>query len=199
MNMTYRGKIGRLPPGLREEVNRRLERGEQGASVAKWLNGLPEARALLAAEFGGRPVREQNVSDWRHHGYRTWLRRREAEAMGGEVAGLQGVDPAALLDNLAAWTSVRYLLAVRGLVDKAEDGQGQARVLHEFCGDVVALRRDKYADERLKLEREYLERQEVAEQHRNGATTAGTGAGGDACADLKSNRETPVQSHDGPG
>jgi hypothetical protein len=36
------------------------------------------SQALLAAEFEGKPIRQQNLSDWRKHGYAKWLRQREA-------------------------------------------------------------------------------------------------------------------------
>jgi molybdopterin molybdotransferase len=49
--------------------NRRLEQGEQGRSLVAWLNSLPEVRAVLAAEFAGKPIREQNLPEWRQHGF----------------------------------------------------------------------------------------------------------------------------------
>jgi len=46
MNAAPKGKIGRLPKAIREQVNRRLEHGEQARPLIAWLNALP---ALLAA------------------------------------------------------------------------------------------------------------------------------------------------------
>ena len=48
--MTRTGKIARLPNDLRDHLNRRLRDGEKGKTLLKWLNALPEVRALLAAE-----------------------------------------------------------------------------------------------------------------------------------------------------
>src|SRR5215469_11681659 len=84
----HKGKIGRLPKTLRDEVNRRLENGQKGPALAAWLNGLPEVQALLAEEFNGQPISKQNLSQWRQHGYYHWQLRREAEAMAEEIGEL---------------------------------------------------------------------------------------------------------------
>ena len=73
MTVTRNGKIARLPRAMREELNRRLRDGEQGNKLVAWLNGLPEVKAVVALEFGGKPIREQNLSEWRKGGYRDWL------------------------------------------------------------------------------------------------------------------------------
>ncbi len=56
------GKIARLPAVLREEVDRRLNDGQNGPEVRGWLNALPGVRAVLDTQFGGRPVSSQNLS-----------------------------------------------------------------------------------------------------------------------------------------
>jgi hypothetical protein len=86
MNLTHNGKIGRLPKTIREQLNRRLENGEKGPPLVAWLNSLPEVQALLAAEFDGKPIRQQNLSDWRKHGYAKWLRQREALDLARQLA-----------------------------------------------------------------------------------------------------------------
>ena len=63
--MTRNGKIARLPCRIRTQLNRRLQDGELGPQLVEWLNALPEAQKILAAEFGGRPINEQNLSEWR--------------------------------------------------------------------------------------------------------------------------------------
>jgi hypothetical protein len=160
MSVPYRGKIGQLPKGIREEVNRRMENGEPWAAVAAWLNGLPEVQAVMAAQFGGRPVAAHNVSQWRRHGYKEWLWRREAESRALDVARLPevsgvGEGPAPLMDLLANWSAAHYLAAVRGLVQQEADGQpmdGRARLkmLRNLCRDAVALQRGQHRSARLK-------------------------------------------------
>src|SRR6185503_1837826 len=74
------GKIARLPNEVREELNHRLQDGEPGDSLLDWLNGLPKVRKVLAAQFGGRPINKQNLSEWKQGGYRDWERAEDDRA-----------------------------------------------------------------------------------------------------------------------
>ena len=76
--MTRKGKIARLPREVREQLNRRLQDGEPGTKLVDWLNSLPEVQAVLSSEFDGRPIREQNLSEWKQGGYRDWQLQQEA-------------------------------------------------------------------------------------------------------------------------
>ena len=58
MNKPRNGKIARLPRVVREQLNRRLQNGEQGKTLAAWLNSLPAVVVMLATEFDGKPIRE---------------------------------------------------------------------------------------------------------------------------------------------
>ena len=80
MNMTRNGKIARLPYAIRETLNERLRNGEQGTKLVRWLNRQPEVKEVLAEEFGGRPINEQNLTEWKQGGYKDWLRHQEARA-----------------------------------------------------------------------------------------------------------------------
>jgi hypothetical protein len=60
LNAPPKGKIGRLPKAIQEQVNRRLEQTEQAWTHAAGLNPLPEVPSVLAAECAGQPAREQN-------------------------------------------------------------------------------------------------------------------------------------------
>ena len=77
MNTARSGKIARLRKAVREQLNRRLADGETGPDLVAWLNGLPEVQAVVAAEFVGCPVREQNLSQWRQTN-RTKVNRNQA-------------------------------------------------------------------------------------------------------------------------
>ena len=162
MNPTPKGKIGRLPKALQEQVNRRLEQGEQGRCLVAWLNSLPEVQAVLAAEFAGKPIREQNLSEWRQHGYTHWSRHQEALALlhqlVAEDGALQPPGAPPLTDQMAAWISLRYLLAVRKLFENPAADPPDLRLLREFCHDLVALRRGDHSAARLKMEQQRLER-----------------------------------------
>jgi hypothetical protein len=162
MNPTPKGKIGRLPKAVQEQVNRRLAQGEKGRLLVAWLNSLPQVQAMLAAEFAGKPIREQNLSEWRHHGYADWLRDQEARNLARQMIAedreLQPSGDPPLTDQMAAWVSVRYLRAVRKLVENPAGGEPDLKVLREFGHDLVALRRGDHSAARLKMEQERLER-----------------------------------------
>jgi len=72
------GKIARLPEKIREELNRRLLDGGCGRDMPAWLNELPEVQQVLTQFFGGRPITEHNISEWRTGGYQDWLLQVQA-------------------------------------------------------------------------------------------------------------------------
>jgi hypothetical protein len=49
--MARNGKIARLPRDIREELNRHLQKGEQGVSLLAWLNGLPQVKHIPCQGF----------------------------------------------------------------------------------------------------------------------------------------------------
>ncbi len=155
MNPTRNGKIARLPLPVRENLNRRLQDGQQGKKLVLWLNSLPEVQSVIQAEFGGRPVREQNLSEWKQGGYRDWIslqEAREATARLDEELADSGDDPAQpLCETISRWLAMRYAVATRRLVET--EGPEQWRMLRELCGDVVELRRGDHSARRLELER----------------------------------------------
>jgi hypothetical protein len=159
MNLTRNGKIARLPLAVRQELNRRLDEGEQGKKLVVWLNELPEVQAIVAAEFGGKPIREQNLSEWKQRGYRDWLAKQEAleiaERLGEDATEWNAEGRASLTDTLALWLVARYAVATRRVAETG--GREGWRLLREMCGDIVELRKGDHSAERLQIERERLE------------------------------------------
>ena len=156
MNITRNGKIARLPRAVRQELNGRLAEGEQGKRLVAWLNELPEVQAIVTAEFGGKPVREQNLSEWKQGGYRDWLAQQEAkevaERLGEDAAEWEAEGRPPLTDTLALWLAARYAVATRRVAET--EGAEAWRLLREMCGDLVELRRGDHSAARLKLEQE---------------------------------------------
>ncbi len=167
--MTTRiSKIARLPREIREQLNRRLEDGELGKTLVRWLNSLPGVRAVIRAEFGGRLIIDQNVSDWRGAGYRDWLAKQEVvEHVQRLVAEAREVGQAAqtpLTDQLGTWLAGLYTVAVRRWAAGDGNGAGDCAVLRDLCQDVVALRRADQSAARLVLERERVDLEKAASQ-----------------------------------
>jgi len=157
--MTRTGKIARLPRDIRHQLNRRLQDGELQTHSVEWLNSLPEVQAVLKAEFDERPISEQNLSEWKTGGYRDWVLQQDTLELLGQMADdgeeLKQAVKEPLTDKLALWVAARYIVATKAL--SAAEGEESWRLLREFCGDIVALRKGDHSAERLKLERERLE------------------------------------------
>ena len=166
------GKIGRLPQAVRAQLNSRLQDGHEGKLIVRWLNSLPEVKQVLAEGFDGRPVSEQNLTDWRQGGYEEWRAYQEILAQAGDLAAnrqaLQSVAPGqSLADYLAAAIEFRYaaILAAQG-VELDEGSLTQLKTLTFVCQAVVKLRRSDQNAARLKMETERweLEREQQAEE-----------------------------------
>jgi len=162
--MTRNGKIARLPRELRDQLNRRLDNGEPGVRLAEWLNGLPEAQQVLKSYFRGRPISEQNLSEWKAGGYLDWLARQEALSQARELAAdaeeLLEATGGRLTDHLATVLAARYAGALSSWNGEVSDEFGQKlRTLRVLCEDIVELRRGDHSGARLEIERERLERE----------------------------------------
>ncbi len=162
--MARNGKIARLPRGVREELNRRLQDGEQGGPLLAWLNGLPEVSQVLAKDFGGCSVSKQNLSEWRAGGFAEWQARQETLAqvreLAADAAEMEAATVGRLTDHLATVLAGRYATALAGWDGEATDEfRRKLRVLHGLCQDIVELRRGDHSGGRLKMERERLERE----------------------------------------
>ena len=156
MILSRNGKIARLPQPLREELNRRLDQGAQGRPLLQWLNSLPEVRAVLAADFEGRPINKQSLSQWRRGGYAEWLRLRETLVLAGQMPAETGesqlADAPPLTDQMAAWIAARCLLAVRERTGPDGAEAAPLKILHEACRDLMALRQANHTAARLQFE-----------------------------------------------
>ena len=80
------GKIARLPEAIREKLNHHLKNGVRAKNLVEWLNQIPEVKTILAECFAGKPVREQNISEWRAGGYQDWLEHSESRIRVLEIA-----------------------------------------------------------------------------------------------------------------
>src|SRR5262245_59070584 len=116
--MTRNGKIARLPRELREQLNRRLQDGEPGTRLVEWLNGCEAVKQVLAQDFGGRQINEQNLTEWKQGGYQEWLARQETLACARELAAdakeLNEASEGSLADDLATIVTARYATTLAG-------------------------------------------------------------------------------------
>jgi hypothetical protein len=155
--MTRHGKIARLPRAVREELNERLDNGESGVHLAKWLNGLKEVKTVLRENFGGRSIRPQNLSEWKCGGFREWQARQEAveqaREMSAQAKELLEATEYKFSDYLATVLAARYAKVLSGWDGRVtEEFSTQLRAMRSMCLDVAELRRGDHGRERVALE-----------------------------------------------
>jgi len=159
--MSRIGKIARLPHDIREQLNRRLLGGQSGPEILAWVNELPQCRQMLAQKFGGRPIDEGNVYEWRYGGYEEWLyhedRRDLLRARFEYIAKLDAVgdsnQAAEQLSVLVASELSRALNYIEGIneMDVRWDR------LKEICKLLSRFRRENHNYQRVRLAEQRLE------------------------------------------
>lgn len=161
--MTRNGKIARLPRAIRDELNRRLDEGEPGRRLVEWLNALPAVQTVLAADFGGRPVNEQNLSDWKLGGFEDWRRHQEARAWVAQLVeesdDLTGESGGVSLADRAAVPALVALHKTLQKADAAGDDREERRAVLGVAREITQIRRANHEAERVRIERERWERQ----------------------------------------
>jgi hypothetical protein len=156
---TRNGKIARLPKTIREQLNRRLQDGEPGVRLVDWVNSLPEAQRMLAGEFNGQPINEQNLTAWRQGGYEDWVRHKEAldcartlAEEAEELAGESAEVP--LAEHLSAPVALALGRLLREAVEAGDDPGERRRALLAVAHELALLRRCDHEAARLRVERE---------------------------------------------
>jgi len=147
---------------VREKLNQRLQDGESGRKLIAWLNKDPEVRQVLTTSFEGRPINEQNLTEWKAGGYQDWLAQQEARAQLRELTAdtieLAKASDMRLGDHLATLLAARYASVLANWDGETTEGLGgKLRALKGLCKDIADLRRGDHDVTRLALEEERFE------------------------------------------
>jgi len=163
--MQRKDKIARLPLPLRTQINLRLAAQQDGTELLAWLNAIPGLPDLLAAEFAGEPVSQQNLDEWRQGGFREWYAQREmfdeARELAADAGPVAGNPSHELTEHLAAALAAKFaglLAGWDGTEDEAFDAK--LRVLTKFNQNLTLLRRMNHNATRLRMEQAPFEREE---------------------------------------
>jgi hypothetical protein len=117
-----RGKIARLPGDIREQLNQRLLDGQPASTILPWLNGLVPVKEALAAQFAGKSVTAQNLSNWRIGGYQHWLRDQkelcQIKKFGDHAASLSPNYRYQIAAGTATMASARIFKSLRSTMDE---------------------------------------------------------------------------------
>ena len=155
--MTRTGKIARLPREIREQLNRRLEDGELGVNLVEWLNSQRKVRSVLKAEFGGNPISEQNLSEWKQGGFAEWQKHQEMLLQARELAAnaveLDKACDGSLADRVSSMLAVRYAALLGTLQSTTGERVEAWKMLREVCSDLAALRKGDHSAARVRNQR----------------------------------------------
>ena len=157
--MTHIGKIGRLSQTRRDQLGQRLEDGAPGVEIIAWLNQQPDVQQVLADHFDGRPMTEQNLSDWRTSGHLEWRRQAEASqtlrALAEETAELQDLTThRKLIDQFALILIVELYRQGMQLLAAETDPEKRWQRLCQINREFTKLRRLDLATARQRMEAE---------------------------------------------
>ena len=157
--MTHTGKIGRLPKTIRDQLGQRLEDNLPGKEIVRWLNSQVETRRILIRHFGGRPVTEQNLSEWRQSGHQQWLRRQEALAnLRTLLEDAQDLEQLADGQNLshsfAAILAAEMATLAKALLEPETDPEKKWERLCQIHRELSRLRRDDDSATRTAIQKE---------------------------------------------
>jgi hypothetical protein len=162
------GKIARLPREVRDELNRRLDDGEEGAALLHWLNGRPGTLKAMQDRFAGQPVSKQNLSDWRQGGHLEWQRQQEALDLAGRLLeDAEDVEKLAtdgpLADRLAELVAVSlgHLLQA---ATRLPDGPEKTGAVLKSARELIRLRRADRDYERAQRERKDWQRKQEEQE-----------------------------------
>jgi hypothetical protein len=167
--------IANLPPQIRDELNYRINDGDQGIELVEWLNSKPEVAEVVNKLFDGTPITEQNLSEWRKRGYQKWLAHRnfvdESNALSdntGDIAAT-GID----CDKLLLTLTAAYAEAIQNwIITPGEQMLYKLAVYKNLTNGVIALQRAELQKVRLEIARERLEL--LREKRRNKSAACST-------------------------
>ena len=169
MSASHVGKIGRLPKCIRDMLGERIEDGEPGKEIVKWLNGLSGVQRVLQEQFGGRPITEQNLSEWKQAGHPEWLRCEEARL---HVTRLieqsddleEATDGHEISDRFASVLAAELARLAMTLLEKETDPEKRWQRLCAVHRELSQLRRDDHRAMRIVIKRDRWNREVEREQ-----------------------------------
>jgi hypothetical protein len=164
MTTTRVGKIGRLPKSIREMLGQRIENGEPGTELVRWLNGLSRVQELMQEQFEGRVITEQNLSEWKQTGHVEWLRHEQTRSLVGQLTeqaeALGETTNGQEISDLFASVLAAELAQLAGaLLEKETDPEKRWHRLCAVRRELSELRRDDHRAVRTMIKRERWNRE----------------------------------------
>ncbi|HSY42931.1 MAG TPA: hypothetical protein VK811_03410, partial [Candidatus Acidoferrum sp.] len=165
-NLPYNrnGKIARLPRALRDRINLALYNRYPAKDLAHALNQMPEVKAVLAQYFDGKPLRPQNISEWKQGGYRDWLHHRQILEQQSELtANAKDLSDTAngLPESLFGMLTLNYAhLMMNRDKETPEEFEKKRKELSLVSQDISRIHRCHINTRRVEVQEARLERDE---------------------------------------
>jgi hypothetical protein len=169
MSITHIGKIGRLPKCTRDDLGRRIEDGEPGKELVKWLNGLSGVQRVLKEQFGGRAVTEQNLSEWKQGGHPEWLRQEETRSLVSKLTEQsddldEAADGQEISDRYASVLAAEFTRLATTLLEKETDPEKRWQIICEVHRELSQFQRDGHRAVRTRIKRDRWNREVEREE-----------------------------------
>ena len=163
MSVTHIGKIGRLPKSIRNELGQRIEDGEPGKELVKWLNGLSNVKSTSRnnsadAPLPNKPLRmEANrssrvVAASESVGKRSWMTER-ADDLENEADGME------ISDRLGSILAAELASLAEKLLEEVPDPRERWQRFQEVLREFRHFRHEDHNGERNQLQRQRWERE----------------------------------------
>ena len=154
-----------MPKEIRATLNERLHNGERNDLLVEWLNAQKEVQEVLAAQFEGRPITEQNLSEWKTGGFKDWERNeisKELVRAGKEES--DSLDDAALgaeiSDCSARLLSAEILALQREMLGKEMPVEERWKLVCQLHKQISKMRKDDHRSVRTILQQEKWEQEQ---------------------------------------
>jgi hypothetical protein len=159
MSITRTGKIGRLPKCIRDMLGQRIEDGGLGKEIVKWLNGLSGVQRVLEEQFDGRPITEQNLSEWKQHGHPEWLRQEEKRSLISSLTDQsddldEAADGHEISDRFANVMAAELIQLGTTLLEKETDPEKRWQRFRDVHRELSQLRSDDHRAVRMFIKRQ---------------------------------------------
>ena len=157
------GKIDASPRAeqFARNSNRRIEDGRPAKTLVRWLNGHKEVKAVLAEDFAGREISEQNLCDWKRGGFHVGCAsevREQVRLMAEQAEDLATEDARqSIADNLAGVLVAELAVATKTLLAETTDTRQRWLYLRQAIKQLQQLRRSSQLALRVRMELENWE------------------------------------------
>jgi hypothetical protein len=134
------GKIARLPAKLRQEVNVRLDAGQTGEEICRWLNEEPETKQTMARHFSSEPVTESNVTAWRVGGFADWRKHQETLSAMQTMRQVSQASGIAVTEELSLYIAARVAVLLQDTEKEKAAPKERLKILSRVAAIMEIIR-----------------------------------------------------------